>query len=62
MKCSVIFTCHIWFGVEKNEKKIIAAFHVLWLFMAIKHDLSEKKVHMSRAVAVERKICATPTA
>jgi hypothetical protein len=38
--------------------------------MAKKHDLSEKKIHMSRAgavavavaVAVERKICATPTA
>jgi hypothetical protein len=32
--------------------------------MAKKHDLSEKKIRLSRAVAiaVERKICATPTA
>jgi hypothetical protein len=32
--------------------------------MAKKHDLSEKKFRLSRAVAiaVERKICATPTA
>jgi hypothetical protein len=46
-------------------KKIIADFHVLGLFMVKKHDLSEKKIfRMSRAgaVAVERKICATPTA
>jgi hypothetical protein len=40
----------------------IADFNILGLFMAKKHDLSEKKFHMSRAVAVERKICATPTA
>jgi hypothetical protein len=32
----------LWFSVEKNEK-IIADFHVLGLFMAKKHDLSEKK-------------------
>jgi hypothetical protein len=43
-------------------KKFIADFHVLGLFMAKKHDLSEKKIRLSRAVAVERKICATPTA
>jgi hypothetical protein len=43
---------------------IIADFHVLGLFMTKKHDLSEKKFPLSRAVAVEveRKICATPTA
>jgi hypothetical protein len=42
----------------------IAHFHVLGLFMAKKHDLSEKKIRMSRlgAVSVERKICTTPTA
>jgi hypothetical protein len=45
-----VFTCHIWnmreywFRVEKNEKEIIADFHVLELFMANKHDLSEKKI------------------
>jgi hypothetical protein len=31
------------FSVEKNEK-FIADFHVLGLFMTIKHDLSEKKI------------------
>jgi hypothetical protein len=43
---------------------IIADFHVLGLLMTKKHDLSEKKFPLSRAVAVEveRKICATPTA
>jgi hypothetical protein len=30
--------------------------------MAKKHDLSEEKIRLSRAVAVESKICATPTA
>jgi hypothetical protein len=29
-----------WFGVEKNKKNI-ADFHVLGLFMAEKHDLSD---------------------
>jgi hypothetical protein len=34
-----------WFRDEKNEwKKKIADFHVLGLFMAKKHDLSDKKV------------------
>jgi hypothetical protein len=38
-------------------------FFVLGLFIAKKHDLIEKKSRLSRAgvVAVERKICATPT-
>jgi hypothetical protein len=42
----------------------IADFHVLGLFMAKKHDLSEKKFRLLRAdaVAVQRKVCATPTA
>jgi hypothetical protein len=31
-----------WFRVEENENKIIADLHVLELFMAKKHDLSEK--------------------
>jgi hypothetical protein len=31
------------------------------LFMAKKHDLMEKKIRTSRAVAVERKNCATPS-
>jgi hypothetical protein len=41
---------------------------ILGLFMAKKHDLTEFFFRMSRAgavavaVAVERKICATPTA
>jgi hypothetical protein len=29
---------------EKNEKRNIADFHVLGLFMAKKHDLSDKKI------------------
>jgi hypothetical protein len=50
--------------VSRKMKKINADFHVLGLFMAKKHDLSEKKFRRSRAVAVavKRKICATPTA
>jgi hypothetical protein len=44
------------------EKKIaseplLSIFH-MW---KVKHDLSEKKFRLSRAVAVERKICATPS-
>jgi hypothetical protein len=31
-------------------KKIIADFHVLGLFIPKKHDLSEKKIRLSRAV------------
>jgi hypothetical protein len=50
--------------VTRRIKKIIADFHVLELFMAKNMDLSKKKFHMSRAGAgaVERKICAKPTA
>jgi hypothetical protein len=56
--------------VPRKMKKIIADFHVLGLFMAKKHDLSEKKmsvchagaVAVAVAVAVDCKICATPTA
>jgi hypothetical protein len=54
---------------REKWKKNIADFHVSGLFLAKKHDLSKKKnFRMSRAgaaavaVAVERKICATPTA
>jgi hypothetical protein len=47
---------------REKWKKIIADFYVLGLFIAKKHDLNEKKILLSRAVAVERKICATPTA
>jgi hypothetical protein len=45
--------------VSSKMKKIIADFHVLGLFMAKKHDLSEKKFfRQSRAVAaVVQKIC-----
>jgi hypothetical protein len=46
--------------VSRKMKKIIADFNVLGFFMAKKHDLSEKQIRLSRAVAVER--CATPTA
>jgi hypothetical protein len=43
--------------------KIIADFNFLGLFMAKKHVFSEKNFfRLSRTVAVERKICATPTA
>jgi hypothetical protein len=31
-----------WFTVEKNDFFFIAYFHVLGLFIAKKHDLSEK--------------------
>jgi hypothetical protein len=45
----LIFTCLIW-NMRKvlvwweKWKKIIADFHVLGLFMAKKHDLSDKKI------------------
>jgi hypothetical protein len=42
--------------VMRKMKKIIADFHVLGLFMAKKHDLSDKKI--SFAVS---KICTSPT-
>jgi hypothetical protein len=67
----MVFTCHIWnmrevlVSCREKWKKCIADLHVLGLFMAKKHDLSEKKkfrVSRAVAVAVERKICATPTA
>jgi hypothetical protein len=32
----------------KNEKKKIAYFHVLGLYMAKKHDLIEKKIRLYR--------------
>jgi hypothetical protein len=38
--------------VTRKMKKKIADFHVLGLFMAKKHDLSDKKFRLSRAVAV----------
>jgi hypothetical protein len=49
--------------VSRKKKFVIADLYVLGFFMAQKHDLSEKKFRLSRAgaVAVERKICATPT-
>jgi hypothetical protein len=39
-----------------NMKKIYCCFHVLVLFMAKKHDLSDKKNSVSRAVAVAVRI------
>jgi hypothetical protein len=40
-------------SVTKKTEKIIADFHVLGLFMAEKHDLSEKQnFRLSRVVAV----------
>jgi hypothetical protein len=38
-----------WFSVEKNEKKNIADFHVLGLFMTEKHNLSETKISVCHA-------------
>jgi hypothetical protein len=35
--------------VSRKMKKIIADFHVLGLFMAKKHDLSEKKISVCHA-------------
>jgi hypothetical protein len=53
-------------GFVTRKMKILFLIFTFSLFMAKKHDLSEKKIRMSRAgavaVAVERKICATPTA
>jgi hypothetical protein len=37
------------FVSRKMKKKIIADFHVLGLFMAKKHDLSEKKISVCHA-------------
>jgi hypothetical protein len=51
--------------VSRKMKKIISIFYVLGLFMAKKHDLSEQNFfvcHAPGSVAVERKICAKPTA
>jgi hypothetical protein len=58
----LLATYGIWgnFSVKKMKKIINANFHVLGLFMAKKHDLSEFFFRMS--VAVERKTCGTPTA
>jgi hypothetical protein len=39
----------IGFVMRKMKKKIIADFHVLGLFMAKKHDLSDKKISVSHA-------------
>jgi hypothetical protein len=44
--------------VSRKMKIFYCFFHVLGLFMAKKHDLSKKKIRLSRDVAVER----TPTA
>jgi hypothetical protein len=50
-----VFTCHIWnmreVLVSCREKWIffIADFHVLGLFMAWKHELSEKKISVCHA-------------
>jgi hypothetical protein len=54
---------NFWFRVEKNEF-FFAYFHVLGHFITKKLDLSEKNFRMSRAdaIAVQRKICLTPTA
>jgi hypothetical protein len=49
-KLLFIFTCHIW-----NMREVlvscrdIADFHVLGLFMAKKHDLSEQKISVCHA-------------
>jgi hypothetical protein len=48
--------------VSRKKKKNIADFHVLGLFMAKKHVWAKKIFRLPRAVAVERKICDTPTA
>jgi hypothetical protein len=57
----LLATYMYWFSVEKNEKKmLIFTFYVF--FSLKKHDLIEKKIRMSSAVAVERKICVTTTA
>jgi hypothetical protein len=48
--------------VSRKMIFFITDFYVLGLFMAKKHDLSGNFFHLSRTVAVGRKICATPTA
>jgi hypothetical protein len=50
------FTCQ-GFSAVKNSKKIIADFHILGFFLAKKHDLSEKKIRPSHAVAVRLNLC-----
>jgi hypothetical protein len=58
MLAFLLFTCHIWnmreVLVSCREKGIffIADFHVLGLFMAKKHDLSEKKIPSAVAVRI----------
>jgi hypothetical protein len=47
---------------RKNEKKNIADFHVLVLFMAKQPDLSDKKKIVRNAPLPFVKICTTPTA
>jgi hypothetical protein len=52
---NVIFTCHIWnmrevlVSCREKWKFFIAYFHVLGLFIAKKHDLSEKKFSVCHA-------------
>jgi hypothetical protein len=49
------FTCHIWnmrevlVSCREKLKFFIADFHVLELFMAKKHDLSDKKISVYHA-------------
>jgi hypothetical protein len=47
----VIFTCHIWnwFRDEKNDFFFVADFPVSRLFMAKKHDLSDKNFSVCHA-------------
>jgi hypothetical protein len=52
---SAFFTCHIWnmrevlVSCREKRKNFIANFHVLGLFMAKKHDLSDKKFSVCHA-------------
>jgi hypothetical protein len=52
--------------VSRKMKKIIADFHVLGLFMAKKHDLSDKTISVCHAPSPPlppfAQICVTPTA
>jgi hypothetical protein len=54
-KSAHLFTCHTWnmrevlVSCREKLKKIIADFHVLGLFMARKHDLSEKNFSVRHA-------------
>jgi hypothetical protein len=65
MMCPRLFTCHIWnmsevlVSCREKWKFFIADFHVLGLFVAKKHDLSEKNISVCHAPLPLQKFVST---